>query len=593
MFLSKIWLFLITLGAAIALTIALVLPRPAQREFVKEEHDRLAVACGVIDVLLGDDARNRVAVAGSFARQAPIVAGLQGASAADHLDEARMRSVREQARAVLKGIHGEQPSFVMLLDRRGRLVARVGADEDEFGDVYAGRPIVDDALAGFVRDDVWVEKGTLFLVAASPVVQVDPPVSYVGAVVLGNKVSTDLAKQFVSSLNVDVGFFLPDADVAASGTLAIDREPMTKAVDALKGSDLGEDCKLSKPFDVKAGNQDYTALVARMPGEAQLRHAFYTVLIKRPVARGFAGTLSVVRQNDLSFGNFPWILVGAGFLIALGIGIAFMWVESDRPLRRLAADALQLANGKTERLGEDKHGGKFGSIARSVNIHVDKVGREAKSARTNLDQLLGPAPEGSLGTIDLLAGAPLPPMRPGGPAPAMPPPASDFRFNDAPPPAPPPPRMAPPAMPAMPGMQAPPRAPTPPPMRSMTPPMAAPQMPAMAAMPAVASGPVGRPGPASAPLRLDEDILGDMPTTLGAPLDLDGDQGYFRQVFEQFLAVKKSCGEPVAGLTFEKFSDKLVKNREDLKAKTGCRDVRFTVYVKDGKAALKATPVKE
>ena len=28
-------------------------------------------------------------------------------------------------------------------------------------------------------------------------------------------------------------------------------------------------------------------------------------------------------------------------------------------------------------------------------------------------------------------------------------------------------------------------------------------------------------------------------------------------------------------------------------AKTGCREVRFTVYVKDGKAALKATPVKD
>src|SRR4051812_5564231 len=104
MFLSKIWLFLITLGAAIALTIALVLPRPAQREFVKEEHDRLAVACGVIDILLGDDARNRVAVAASFARQAPVVSALQSASAADRLDDARMRAAREQARTVLKGV---------------------------------------------------------------------------------------------------------------------------------------------------------------------------------------------------------------------------------------------------------------------------------------------------------------------------------------------------------------------------------------------------------------------------------------------------------------------------------------------------------
>ena len=106
-----------------------------------------------------------------------------------------------------------------------------------------------------------------------------------------------------------------------------------------------------------------------------------------------------------------------------------MFVEADRPLRRLAADAVRLAKNETERLGEDTHGGKFGSIARSVNIHIDKLGRDAKSARTNLDQLLGPAPEGSLGTIDLLAGA-LPAARPGGVAPASSPAPSDFKFHD-------------------------------------------------------------------------------------------------------------------------------------------------------------------
>ena len=106
-----------------------------------------------------------------------------------------------------------------------------------------------------------------------------------------------------------------------------------------------------------------------------------------------------------------------------------MFIEADRPLRRLAADAVRLAKGEIERLGEDAHGGKFGSIARSVNIHIDKLGRDAKSAKKDLDQLLGPAPEGSLGTIDLLATA-LPPSRPGGAAPAAPPPPSEFRFSD-------------------------------------------------------------------------------------------------------------------------------------------------------------------
>ena len=86
------------------------------------------------------------------------------------------------------------------------------------------------------------------------------------------------------------------------------------------------------------------------------------------------------------------------------------------------------------------------------------------------------------------------------------------------------------------------------------------------------------------PLHLDDDILE------GGEPSIDP---YFKQVYDQFLAVKKSCGEPTAGLTYGKFSEKLVKNRDDLIAKTGCREVRFTVYVKDGKAALKATPVKD
>jgi hypothetical protein len=99
---------------------------------------------------------------------------------------------------------------------------------------------------------------------------------------------------------------------------------------------------------------------------------------------------------------------------------------------------------------------------------------------------------------------------------------------------------------------------------------------------------------ASAPLSLDEDILGAGSQSLPSPpLQGDGDDPAFKQVFDQFVALKKSCNEPITGLTLAKFSEKLVKNREDLIAKTGCREVRFTVYVKDGKAALKATPVKD
>jgi hypothetical protein len=113
--------------------------------------------------------------------------------------------------------------------------------------------------------------------------------------------------------------------------------------------------------------------------------------------------------------------------------------------------------------------------------------------------------------------------------------------------------------------------------------------------------PVAMPVPPA--LRFDEDILGSGPVAAGpsvsgpmlrtAAQPFDGDDdAYFREVYGQFMAAKQSCGESVTGVTFEKFSEKLRRNREELMSRTGCRDVTFTVYIKDGKAALKASPVR-
>jgi hypothetical protein len=63
-------------------------------------------------------------------------------------------------------------------------------------------------------------------------------------------------------------------------------------------------------------------------------------------------------------------------------------------------------------------------------------------------------------------------------------------------------------------------------------------------------------------------------------------------VYEDFVKTKKQCGEPTAGLTFEKFQQTLKKNRDQLVTKTQCKRVKFSVYVKDGRAALKASPVR-
>jgi hypothetical protein len=71
------------------------------------------------------------------------------------------------------------------------------------------------------------------------------------------------------------------------------------------------------------------------------------------------------------------------------------------------------------------------------------------------------------------------------------------------------------------------------------------------------------------------------------------DEEHFLEVYKDFVAQRERCGESADGLTFDRFATKLRKNRDQLMSKYGCRTVRFQVYVKDGKAALKATPVKD
>lgn len=70
-------------------------------------------------------------------------------------------------------------------------------------------------------------------------------------------------------------------------------------------------------------------------------------------------------------------------------------------------------------------------------------------------------------------------------------------------------------------------------------------------------------------------------------------EAYYRAVFDEFLQVKVACGEPTDALTFDRFTAKLQRNEDDLRARRNdIKTVRFSVYVKDGRAALKAKVIK-
>ena len=65
------------------------------------------------------------------------------------------------------------------------------------------------------------------------------------------------------------------------------------------------------------------------------------------------------------------------------------------------------------------------------------------------------------------------------------------------------------------------------------------------------------------------------------------------QVYQDFVRIKQDCGEAVEGFTFERFTQTLRKNRDTLMREHGVQHVQFSAYVKQGRAALKAKPVRQ
>jgi hypothetical protein len=72
----------------------------------------------------------------------------------------------------------------------------------------------------------------------------------------------------------------------------------------------------------------------------------------------------------------------------------------------------------------------------------------------------------------------------------------------------------------------------------------------------------------------------------------DPDEPHWRETYDRFCELKEQLGEPADRISFERFAAKLKKNRAELVAKHNCKGVRFSVYEKEGKAAIKASAIR-
>jgi hypothetical protein len=653
MILSRVWYVLVGLAVAVAMYVLYVAVGQFDRQGTRSLKEGLASDSQTVEWALKIDARRRldallVGSVDATLQQALLTAdGVKPQPCANtnifcpaKLTDPNRASAKKALDAINNAIPADyRDDALFAVDHDGQVVAQLGFDNiagnDEFD--MGGYPAVNDALHGWLRDDVWLLGSKMYVVVARPV-EYDAAKPPAGAIVglkeVNERFVTDLAKRtrtaiafYASGQKVAGGVGVEGFDVENLDAVATD---LAKIDDKTYG-DGGRS-------DVRMLTDNEGAMYARLPGDVwSLGGGFAVARIRTPLG-GPMGFLSGADDKDKA--NVPWaLLVGIVVLAAL-IGIGFSVLEHTLPLRELVLQADRFKAGAMEQLQVARFRGVYRLAAQNVNLGMERVIEKSGGVTrkpADLESVLGPMPaQPAMSAFSFPmsgpdgAGQPQVPLAP--PAPQAPPalavpPTAPFPMAPpaGPPPqpqfhAPPPPaRQAPPPVvtaaapspvPAFAPPVAPGPAPRPPPPTPSRPNLGVQQPPPAMAKPATPPAPnaaPARPAPpppapaAPIPASAEEDdeatTVGHVPPEILAQATgehkVSDDAKEWVAVYEDFIRTKKQCGEPVEGLTFEKFSHTLKKNRDALVQRHGCKHVKFSVYVKEGRASLKATPVKD
>jgi len=578
MVLSRFWYVFLAVAAAAACGAALLGTAVINSRSDEALADALARDRAMVDVMLRLEARSRldrIAFITVDSKLGGLLRSAQGVT-----DEKKLRELNGSVKEVLRshvsrmveaarGSSGGEnatdlePDIAFALDGDGRIIAQLGPlEQNPAGASLATFPLVKRALQGYLRDDVWVYDRRVYRMAARPVMSGS---EYAGAIVHGYRLEKGLADKVAKSLGGATFTFFHDTELL--GTVipsGVANAPQAAEL-ATTASKAEHDKKFAdgKPSDVLTLQSKGHAVVAPVMGTAANEGVGYVIARPRKLMTSPDQLFAAASQDEVKALPMP-LLAGGALLLAL-IGMFFVYLERDRHMAALMKKIGAIAGGSGDRLIITEWRGKYRALADRINQAIDKEVEKAGSnapragKKANLDEILGHTPEATAPTFFGFAG-------------------SDERS-----PSPEPPKAAPPAAPPA-------RAPAPePPARSGTkvgvpapapPPPAPPRAAAAAPPPAAARQP---PPPAAA-----RTSANSLPAEDG---NFDED-AHWHEIYDQYVATRRQCGESVDNLSFDKFSITLRKTRDQVVEKHGARAVRFAVHVKEGKAALKAQPVR-
>lgn len=520
------------------------------------------------------------------------------------------------------------PDFAWVADEQGRVlvshISKAAKDSESALDKkkVAGLTGFADAMRGFARDGLLRFEKNAFRVAAAPIYDDEAPK---GVLMMGWALDAEYAQALSSKLHAEVVFVINEDRVGDKITIGPKPIPAAKLKAVSPGNPFGTFApKLLLPLPI-----DMPLLVSnagRFVGDRRAvfgpeRSVSAVVAIDRGRALvALANTQIVVLSVSLSLALFMAIM---GFLVQRSLR---------RPMEIVLDHLSSFAQGTTtDLLPEEELSGDYVRLGKQINMILK-------------GQTPGGVPKSAGKSAPVQARPTAPPA---GTAGAKPLDFEGFAQENPPPALPPTAGLAPNVPPPVPGSEAdesglsglfgessdplaafrvpqkpPPPAPefslddaqantnataafeTPQELlaaanRNMSPPAASP--------PAVAAPPPPPPPPdshtdgatmvAQVPKELLQAASGPNPAASTPPLPPGGtedpEQVHFRQTFREFMQTRQECGEDISELTYERFETKLIKTKQAIMDKYNPSSVRFVVHVKQGKAALKAVPVRD
>lgn len=538
MLLSRFWYVLLSLLIGALLFTLYIAQSMFNRAGTKVIGEGLSSDSQVVSWYMRSASRERSSHLITFALNPDVAQALSQASGKP---ESVPKAAREKANAAISKLARKLPEdsafdAVFAVDQHGRVVGQFGYEQTSNNPDFqlGGYPVVADALHGSIRDDMFVWE-RMYAVVARPVEYSagDLPV---GAIVGLKLIDDQFARDISARTGAAVAFYVNGERTASGAPEGFDRSQLDGIVTDVKLINEDQDYVEKGRSKVRYLSPTVGVVYSRLNGEAWARGAGYVVgraalVISTPFS--FFGA-----ADDKDKASASFVVIGGISLLAMVLGILFSVLEHTRPLNRFKAALMELAEGKVDHLQASRVSGVYRQIVTAINDGIDRAASKGGGTRrvADLGQVLGDMPQ----------------------QPAM----SAFAFPDSQPST------------SSAGL----------PRIAVPSPASAPQSAPLGAVAGSLPKPPPRPGAGTVP---------SAGVAVANPPAVVDEAAEWRAVYEDFLATKQRCGEPTEGLSYEKFEGTLRKTRQGIVEKHNVARVKFSVYVKDGKAALKANPVRD